>query len=146
MSCRASEDVIIHAGEEVSSLVNVACSAVVTNVECATCFVSLVKGMEVCQGGDPDVKDDRREAYSCTGNGTKDLCLLLKNVSGVGMQFSKGSDLTNCQIVGGVINGTSDFRDQTLHAVNVAADRAFAGSCAANVLTDRLKSAGAEGS
>ena len=36
-----------------------------------------------------------------------------------------------------MINGTSDFRDQTLHAVHVAADRAFAGSCAANVLTDR---------
>jgi len=135
VSCRASEDVVIRAGEEV--LVNVACSAVVTNEECATCFVSLVEGMEVCQGGDPDVKDDRREAYSCTGNGTKDLCLLLKNVSGVGMQFSKGADLANCQIVGGVINGTSDFQDQALHAVHVAADRAFAGSCAANVLTDR---------
>ena len=83
VSCRASEDVVIRAGEEV--VVNGACSAVVTNEECATCFVSLVKGMEVCQGGDPDVKDDRREAYSCTGNGTKDLCLLLKNVSGVEM-------------------------------------------------------------
>ena len=53
------------------------------------------------------------------------------------MQFPKGSDLANCQIVGGVISGTSDFQDQTLHAVHVAADRAFAGSCAANVLTDR---------
>ena len=107
MSCRASEDVVIRAGEEV--VVNVACSAVVTKAECATGFVSVVEGMEVCQGGDPDVKDDRREAYSCTGDGTENLCLLLKNVSGVGMQFPKGSDLANCQIVGGVINGTSDF-------------------------------------
>ena len=43
------------------------------------------------------------------------------------MQFSKGADLANCQIVGGVINGTSDFRDQALQAVDVAADQAFAG-------------------
>ena len=53
------------------------------------------------------------------------------------MQFPKGADLANCQIVGGVIKGTSDFQDQALHAVDVAADQAFAGMCAANVLTDR---------
>ena len=88
-------------------------------------------------GGVPNVKDGRHEVYSCTGNGADDLCLLLENVSGIGMQLSKGTELANCQIVGGTIQGTSDFRDRALHAMDVAADQALAGSCAANVLTDR---------
>ena len=93
--------------------------------------------MEVCVGGDPKIKDNRRESYVCFGNDTDELCLVLKNVSEIGMKFPQGTDLVDCQIVADSIQGMSNFGKETFRAIEIAADKASANSCSANVLTAR---------
>ena len=136
VSCKASGDIVISAGEEV--LVSVTCDVVVPVDKCAAYFVPLVHGLEVCVGGDPSIVNNRRESYVCFGNDTTALWLVLKNTSGVGMKFSQGADIADCRLVADSIQGMSNFEKETFEAIDVAADNVSGSSCSAKILSRPL--------
>jgi hypothetical protein len=135
VSCCLIEGATLRPGEEL--IVSVECNKSIDREEVASCFSSVISGVEVCRGGDGE-SEDRYEAYSCPGDGTSTIYITIQNVTDTGMQFEAGTMVAHLQLVQGALSGVSDFRDAALQAVaRISADHAVEGEFDPSVLSDR---------